>query len=1150
MMSLIKDLVERLVYHKSLWKFLLFICLLNDLNCLEIILIYEKSNISINNIAISKLFAKTNSLIEWHLCEYSTAAICLSSYENAMLVLDLTNRIETQFFVSEICKEREIPHLVFENKLNYFDKWTFSVKPSPLKEINAFIAVLRYFGWTQGLAIYDGFTNILKENLEKKIEKLNFLTIEPDSNLNKFVNRIITPLGETLYYIFLDSVESLKLQSILKTTKLLASGNGIIFNQKSGYECIIDGALIVVAEGQELISSDEEYMESVIENAIFYLLSNVKTENSLEILFWLNTLLDSQSINEFSLVNIQNGKRIIIGKIMNENLFLFSNITFPGNSTEIPKSTRKVLQLSIEAGSSNPSGPPITIGAVGGYGSYAACDIINEQCSGLLDNFQIDLFNFDCGVTIYNSTFANACYLKDQEKFGLGHISAWSSAMTIGSMKSFAKLNLTFPIVSASNKDAIFNSTPNYPMYMRIQASLSYIYSLIPIFIRALGWEKVAVLYQNDTWGQSGYYFFTQSIKSHDLLLANPESSRVIPPNLDRDGVKEYSYLLQEIIDSQARFLVSILQYPTPYYIFEELYDLGLRKGDLVIFTTVSDMTTFSQYDGEFRNKIYEIAIPIITIYGQSWVGSLGKKALSRISEAYDGLINSYSCVYFDSVLLISYALDFMINRGLDYTDPDKLQKIMRNQQFYGCTGQVNIEKGSNDRIVQTFEIVANKLGENENITSYLMGYFRPQSTQLIAIQEPMIYADGSTTKPSDLRTSSSQCPFPDKLIKTFAKGRILVFGICFTVALISFAITFYIWKKWWKFSIEPLTVKEEICLQDIIVAVTIIIEFFQLSSMGPDFSPINSTLAGISNFFSLSLDNILKLRNGVFWIIVNAVFGSIGLWVILCSVVLLRLDEKFPMSFIFRNLGTLAEYLMPVLGDLCFIPFISICLDIFLCDQSIGDNFTDSFLSEDCYYFCWKDEHLFYAIFSIIALIAYEPLAVFCRPLWQELQPILHVKAVPLFLMVKTIVQIILIVMNKTVKRAQNLLHGALFILVMGLYIGFLFKFKPYNYPRFSWWQTLVSIGVGWLALVSVVEQSIDAGPIILLSVLCFGFLIIGFLGLYIQRKKYPSLLFRKKGQDTSNLFRFAFSFGKHSKEALSKIVPSSLANSSRKLL
>ncbi|CAG9332937.1 unnamed protein product [Blepharisma stoltei] len=277
--------------------------------------------------------------------------------------------------------------------------------------------------------------------------------------------------------------------------------------------------------------------------------------------------------------------------------------------------------------------------------------------------------------------------------------------MAVGSMKSFKQLNLTFPIVSATTADISLSSTANFPNFMRVQLSNSYGYSLIPIFIRALGWEKCAILYQNDTWGASGYYYFNQSIQNHDISLINSESSRAIPSNLDRVGVKENSKILQDIIDCEARFLVLILQYPAAYYVFEEFYDLGLRKGDMVILTSISDLISFSAYDGAYKYKLYEIAIPVITLYGQSWVGKLGEKALSQISNAYGNQKNAYSCFYFDSVFLIAYALDYMINRGLDYTDSDKLNNIMRNQQFYSCTGEVIIEKGSNDRIMQALEI-------------------------------------------------------------------------------------------------------------------------------------------------------------------------------------------------------------------------------------------------------------------------------------------------------------------------------------------------------------------------------------------------------------------------------------------------------------
>ncbi|CAG9332933.1 unnamed protein product [Blepharisma stoltei] len=1131
----------------SLWKFVVYIWLLDIVGCLEIIVIYEKSSAFWNIASIWDISEKFKNIVEWHSCEYWEVLNCFNAYENSTLVLDLTDRIETQFSVLKLCEERKIPHLVFDDKLNYTDKLTFSVIPSASHQINAFISVFRYFRWTQGLVVNDELKNSLEENLKNYLGNFYYLTLESGTNINEFVNRVITPLGVTLYCIFLSPIKSYKIQNALRSAKLLASGNGIVLDQKSGYECIIDGALIITAKGQEFCSTEEDYMKLSIESVISELLERIETESSLEILSQLNFLLGKDySSKNFSLINIQEGKRIVVGEIASEKVSIFGNIIFPGNSTIIPKSEKKVLQLSIEAGSTNPTGPPTPFGLISGYGSFAARDVINEGDSGLLTNFQIEMFNFDCGALIYNATFANACYLKDKDKFGLGHISAWGSSMTIGSITSFNQFNFSFPIVGAANGDPNLSSTANFPTYMRVQVSNVYGYSLLPVFIKAFGFQKASVIYQNDSWGRTSYSYLNQSAKNHNMDFMNSESSRQIPADLDRNTIKNYINTLQEIIDSQTRILISLVEYPSIYYILEKFYDLGLRKGDLIILTSVAEIVPFTGYDNLYKYKLYETGVPIVTMFGQSWVGPLGAKAFTKISKVYGSQMSFYSCFYFDAAFLIAYALDYMINRGLDYTNSTKLNEIMRNQQFYGCTGEVTIEKGSNDRIIQAFEIFANKLDDTGNLVTYFVGQLRPQSTQLIKIDKPLVFGDGSITKPADIRTRDYTCPFPNRLVKTFAKGRALVFGICFTVALISLVITIYIWKRWWKISVTPLTAKEEISMQDFIVGATIVIEFFQFSSMGPDFSPINSTLANISNYFSLSLDSIFKLRNGIFWIIANAVFGSIGLWVILCLVVLLRLDEKFPNNFIFRNLDAFADYFMPILGDLCFIPFISICLDIFLCDQSIGDNFTDSFLAQDCYYFCWKDEHLAYAILSVFALIAYEPLAVFCRPLWQELQTLLHVKAVPLFLMVKTIVQITLVVMNKTVKRAESTTHGGLFIAVMVLYIIFLFKFKPYNYPRFSWWQTLISIAVVWLAFLSIIAQNIGGSPLILTSILVSGLIIIALIGVYVQHKKYPSLLFRKKGQDASNLFRFAFSFGKNSKIALSKILPSGTSMSS----
>ncbi|CAG9319094.1 unnamed protein product [Blepharisma stoltei] len=1109
---------------------------------LEVIVTYQefRSSYEWSQESVSEISHLHETVIDWHLCNVSRISLCIDEFPDSLIILDLSTDLDTQYYVAQICKNNFLIHLALQEKFVYKNDWTFSVLPSKSKQIEAFLAVLSYFEWKEGIL----FLN--KENYEEKKEilefssKFNILDSEESTSYYELVHKLAFRLGATLYYIFTDSKESLEIQNLLKNMKLLTVGNGIILNQKSGYDCIIDGALIITDFGQELVTSSIKYYKNSISNIFSYILNLPLEETAQDTISVLKLNLKNYHQNaNFSLVNIQNRERVIVGSIINNSITLSKDLIFPGSSKSNPKSTKKILNLSINAGPTNPNAAPVTTGVIGSRGAFVIKDKINEGSSELLSNFQLEFFNYNCGATIFNYTFSYSCFQKDMDKFGVAHVSSHGSPVAIGALQIFKQLNLTFPVIGTTNSDFILNSTAKYPMFTRVGFSTSYVSILTAVLLRAMGWKKAALLSHNDSWGSQRIYYLSMGARLTHLEIINPENTWTIPPNLDREGLKNYTHIIQGIINSQARLLIYSIQYPMSNYVLEMFYDLGLRKGDLVMFSVLPDTLISIGNNDTYRHKRVEIGIPMIDLQLQNWVGEVGRDVKNRIISTYKEPPNGYSCNYADGAYLIAYALDYMINRGQDYNDPFKLEATIRNQQFYGCTGRVSIEKGSNDRATDALDIGVNKLNPDGTLSIQLIGSYKPYSTQVLKYTTPMIYAGGTTIKPNDLRDENSKCPFSTRLVKTFVKGRELLFGICFGIVLITIVITVFIWKTWWNIPIEMLNKKEEISMQDMVVGITIAVEFFQYAAMGPDFSLISSTLSKVSDAFSLNLDDLLELKNGVFWIVVNIVFGGIGLWIVLCLVVLLRLDEKQFCPTIFQNLSILADYLMPILGNLCFIPFVSICLDIFICDQSIGNNFTDSFLSKDCYYFCWKDEHLVYSIISFIALILYEPLAVFCRPLWQELQPMLHVKAVPLFLMVKTIVQVILIVINKTVKRSEEIAHGILFIAVMIFYILFIFKFKPYNYQRFSWWQGLSLIGVCWLAILSTIGLIANEGYIPLLTILIIGWLIIAIIGLYVQKKRYPSLLFRKKGKDTSTLFKFAFTLGKHSKLNLTKISP-----------
>ncbi|CAG9318589.1 unnamed protein product [Blepharisma stoltei] len=1070
-------------------------------------------------IFVPEIFQNFNSSVELHICSFSALKNCILQHPKSLLLLDLSTNLIIQQSISQLCIDFSLFHLVYQSHSKYLEPSTYSLSPSPSSEITAFFSLLSYLNWDQGAVFMD------KGKYNQKAEYLNYsayfdyFTIASLSDIKDLVNGVVVRAGIAFYYFFVNNEISIDLQNSLKNAKLLTNGSGIVLSQESGYGCTIDGAIIITEIGHEYDTSIVDYLKTSIEELIFSILS-------LEDVRDIKAILDTKMPNHYSppsysIVNIQNGNRIIAGSIFNKNLAIFGKLTFLGQSTIIPKSSKKILPISINAGITNPGSADTDAGLQSSWGANICIDKINEG-HDILSHFQLQMFNFDCGVTIYDKSYLKSCFTKDIDKLGLAHLAAYGSSVTIGSQLFFKEINITVPSVGSVNGSPLLSSTKDYPMYVRMVSPVAF--NVCILFLRAMGWKKAAIIYENGSWGFWTYSLMKTAAESIGIELINPENTRAIPPDLDREATKSYKNLFQGIVNSKARLLIMVLQCPLCNYALESLYDLGLRKGDLYVFAGTWDPLDFISDNDGYAHKRLEIGVSMTRVVYPAWVGEIGKNIYNDYWKKYNITANFDSCSYFDGAYIIATALDYMINRGHDYTDPYQLMSTIRVIKSNGCTGPISIDPGSNDRVFQLYPIQAVKLNSNSTSEVYEVGYLEPYSTQILSITNPLIYPDGSSTKPSDIRNINGKCPFPDREIQTFAKGRGLMFGFCFLVFAITSIITFIIWQKWWNISVEILEEKKEISTDDFIVGATIPIEFFQFVSMGPNFSVFGSILSNLSSMSTIELEDVIKLQNGVFWIITDIVLVCIAIWAVLCVIVLLRLHERWEELWIFRNLGVIAEYLMPVLGNICFMPFISICLDVFLCDKSIGEDFTDSFLVKDCYTFCWKGEHLMYAIISFVAILVYEPLAVFFRPLWQELQQNLHVKAVPGYLMVKSVAQTILIVLAKTLKRSSDISHGVAFVILMMTYIAIISRIKSYNYDRFNLWQFLSLIAVVWLALLSTFYIGFGGNSIVFLAALGAGWLVIALAGFYLQFKKYPSLLYRKKGKNIHGLFKFAF--------------------------
>jgi cytochrome bd-type quinol oxidase subunit 2 len=124
---------------------------------------------------------------------------------------------------------------------------------------------------------------------------------------------------------------------------------------------------------------------------------------------------------------------------------------------------------------------------------------------------------------------------------------------------------------------------------------------------------------------------------------------------------------------------------------------------------------------------------------------------------------------------------------------------------------------------------------------------------------------------------------------------------------------------------------------------------------------------------------------------------------------------------------------------------------------------------------------------------------------------------------MVKTVNQVILIIIRKSIQPISMTTHAIMFLFVMTAYAIFCYRVMTFNYKRMWLWTFLSLIGVIWLGFLAAVSN-IDGEHIAYLIVFCLGLLVIVVVGIVVQNKYYPSLLKNSKGIHIQKVFDFGF--------------------------
>ena len=798
---------------------------------------------------------------------------------------------------------------------------------------------------------------------------------------------------------------------------------------------------------------------------------------------------------------------------------------FPGNSTVVPIVRKPRITLSIDRDLTNPTKAANT--------PYEDCllaaSLAISELPRFLPSHELIWENFTYGCTEFDKAYVEAALVEGVDRLGVAHMTAVGSSVTIGTLRTMAALNLTVPCIGSGSVAVVLANSTEFPYFVRTIVSNSYGATVYMTLFRYYGWKKVNFLYGNETYGIDFYQNVKAIADIYGIEIANREDLRAIDPYVTPETIGNYTAHLQELLSNNVRPLLCALLLPVPMYIFQALYDLGAREGDIIYFGEFS-LEMFSYLADSEAKKAEEIGLGGVHLTAATYAGRVGKAALHSFERMFNFTPQTISCFYYDSVYSLAHTLKFLLYQGRDYEDPSVFMQALRKTRFTGCSGLVAFEGESNDRSFTEY-VVSNFRGSSSAPELVQAGYYTPTKVQLFTFDTPIVWPGGSTEVPSNVVQSLLHCPFKDRDLHSFPLGKMLS-GVLIAILTFLFVLSsLLISKKCWRIEPDLLTKKVLISVEDTLLMVEVGIEAVQYCGLGPNFERFNLPMYATAQLLSMGLDTVVTFAQGVYWVVLDVALGVCGLWALLIVYLLFRLDERLKSVVCVGNIGWIAWLVLPHLGSIGFIPLLSVLFSVFQCNSAVGPDpsslsFNDSVLANDCYVHCWRGTHVAYLAGACVALLLYIPLAILFRPLWQTLDSELHIMTYPRFMLTKTIFQLLLVALYKAVFPANALIHGISYLLLLVLFWVLALKYPGFNYKRVSHWQRLSVVGVFWLGVVSMLGQQLAfVGSYWLVFVLVGWGLLVG-AGLVWMWLKYPSLLVKPKGVDTQELFKFAFQF------------------------
>ena len=936
-------------------------------------------------------------------------------------------------------------------------------------------------------------------NEENKQKVFQFIIYGEDITPNvglSLVQKMIKSTGISQILIVGKGIDLEVIQHSLIQKKINDAGAVFLFASSATGSIFLEGSLTICEQGTENSTSHYNYYY----NSILSKLSQFDpTSSNLQV--------------PYSILNIQSSSPITVGSI-SPNISISHPILYPGNIYSPSELNKKQVTLLISNGTNEIfnfySSETFSHYYKGAIYAVNQTNELNE-----IARFHFNLRQADTGLYQYEENWYKQ---KLSEVFVSPYpiamlTNVWSTA-AVGTSTALKAMNIRIPQISPFSVSKEAEDKEKFPDLLKLSVSQTEIMLNFIDFIMSFGWKSVSIITTDDIAYYPYYLSIIELAKERGLAIVNPEDKRVLPFNYTRNDFEKYQNYFTAVKKTKCRIIIvlSILS----GLIWEGLYDVGLRKGEVVVITDLGFTNYMTEAEEKYLVKTREITEGMFVFAFKEWNGELGESLKKVFSEMYSNI--NLLCLCYDSFFVVKQAVKYMLSIGEDYENPERLLYFMRENKVTGCMGTIYFSKDSTSLSNGKYLMMQVTFSSNGTMNMPETAYLDRLSTQFIYfVQAPKWPTDSVPTN----FLPNFDCPFESKEIISSTKGEWVLIGLCTVFFIVTCIFSFLSYLKF-KSSFKELTERQIMSFSDRAFYIYFLFQFMQILAMGPDQEAIKRISIRIGLILSFDFDQFYNLDQNEFWILFYSIFGFSVFWVFISLVMVFEVDIKYQDSWVCQQFSVFGNLIFPLIGSILFLPIFSMLMNLFLCSESVGDSLTDTFMDRDCYVYCYKGKHKALTAVTIVLIFFHLALGIYSKPLWELTQDSLSIRTKPSYLSALSVFQVILVILNKTLKFQSQFVHGCVCTILVFIFLLYTIVAKPYNHkPAFAL-QIASLVMSFWGLLISTMFRKFGSfASLIITQFSGFTLIAIVFFILFIRA---PSHLYSTKGINIAALFIFQF--------------------------